>query len=332
MATDHINSPPVTEDFELTLFDRLEMIRSILKEKSSDECYISFSGGKDSTVLHHMIDEALPDNQFRRVYCDTGIEYFAIRDFVKEMQEQDSRFEIIYPAKNIKQMLEDDGYPFKSKFHSELVHSYQLNLKKGKEPPRYVKEYISRTSTHTDRICPKKLLYQFTPEFDLKIDKKCCHRLKKEPFRKYEKETGRKLRVLGLRQQEGGVRSFHLYSGSGGCVFRDKQGNIYNFAPLAPVSDAFIDWYIERNHIKLAELYYPPYNFDRTGCRACPYNTAVGKDLLVLKELLPTEYKVSWNIWRPVFEEYQKLRYRGLQNCPDPKNDLYSQNIIQEKV
>lgn len=293
------------------------MIRSVLQNVTPDECYISFSGGKDSTVLHYLIDEAIPRNEYARVYCDTGIEYFAIQDFVNDLKAKDDRFEIIRPEKNIKQVLETEGYPFKSKFHSEVVHSYQMNISKGKEPPHYVKEYISRTSTHRDRVCPKKLLYQFRPDFELKIHKICCTRLKKQPFRKYEKKTGRGLRILGLRNSEGGVRSFH-FSGGSGCVFRDKNGEIYNFAPLAPVSDAFIDWYIEKRNIKLAELYYPPYNFERTGCKFCPYSRYVGQELLIAKDLLPSEYKQAWHIWRPVFEEYKRLNYRHLQDCPDP--------------
>ena len=282
-----------------------------------EECYISFSGGKDSTVLHYLIDEAIPHNEYRRVYCDTGIEYQAIREFVFDLKAADSRFEIIRPSKNIKKMLEEEGYPFKSKFHSGVVHSYQMNTQKGKEPPKYVKEYISRTSIHRDRICPKKLLYQFSPDFDLKIHNLCCKRLKKDPFRKYEKETGRMLRVLGLRNAEGGVRSFH-FNGAGSCVFRDKEGNIYSFAPLAPVSDKFINWYIQKRGIKLAALYYKPFDFERTGCKFCPYSTKVGKELLVAKDLMPAEYKQAWHIWRPVFEEYQRIQYRSLHKCPDP--------------
>lgn len=214
----------MSEDFELTLFDRLEMIRAVLQNVTPDECYISFSGGKDSTVLSHLIDEAIPRNEYKRVYCDTGIEYQSIRDFVIELMNEDDRFEIIRPEKNIRKMLIDDGYPFKSKFHSELLYSYQLNLAKGNEPPNYVKEYISRTSSHSDRKCPIKLLYQFSPEFPIKISKKCCDTLKKKPFRKYEKETGRGLRILGIRRKEGGVRSFH---GSGGVVYSETKTERY---------------------------------------------------------------------------------------------------------
>lgn len=107
-------------DHELALFDRLNIIRDVIKKHGEDKFYISFSGGKDSTVLHHLIDEALPGNKIPRVYADTGIEYNDVKAFVKELQAHDDRIEIIKPSVNIKQMLEREGYPFKSK---ELVLS-----------------------------------------------------------------------------------------------------------------------------------------------------------------------------------------------------------------
>ncbi len=58
----------MTEDFELTLFDRLEMIRAVLQDITPEEAYISFSGGKDSVVLSRMIDEAIPHKQYERVF------------------------------------------------------------------------------------------------------------------------------------------------------------------------------------------------------------------------------------------------------------------------
>lgn len=77
----------MTEDFELTLFDRLEMIRSVMQMVPDERCYISFSGGKDSTVLSHLVDEALPHNQIKRVFCNTGIEHHKIVDFVQRERE-----------------------------------------------------------------------------------------------------------------------------------------------------------------------------------------------------------------------------------------------------
>ena len=147
----------MSEDFELTLFDRLEMIRAVLQDITDKEAYISFSGGKDSVVLSHMIDEAIPHNEYQRVFINTGIEFKAIVDFVKELQKKDSRIVIIQPSRNIRQMLEEDGYPFKSKLHSELVERYQKTGYASKS----VQNYMAEDGKSGRYRCPKILRYQF---------------------------------------------------------------------------------------------------------------------------------------------------------------------------
>ena len=113
-------------DNELLLFDRIEVIKTANEKYDlENNAYISFSGGKDSTVLHYLIDQALPNNRIPRVFINTGIEYNDIVSFVKSMVEKDDRFVIITPKIPIKQMLEKYGYPFKSKEHSLKLSVYQ---------------------------------------------------------------------------------------------------------------------------------------------------------------------------------------------------------------
>ena len=115
-------------DFELTLFDRIEVIKQAnQKYDLENNAYISFSGGKDSTVLHYLIDLALPNNNIPRVFINTGIEYNLIVDFVRKLAEKDKRIIIINSGINIKKMLEEKGYPFKSKEHSHKICIYQKN-------------------------------------------------------------------------------------------------------------------------------------------------------------------------------------------------------------
>lgn len=195
-----MNKKQEMEDYELTLFDRLEMIRAVMQYATEENVYISYSGGKDSVVLSHLIDEALPNNKLKRVFANTGIEFQAIVDFVKEQQKIDDRIEIISPSRNIKEMLEEDGYPFKSKLHSDLVSRYQKSGMKTKS----IQKYVAPSDKGGRYHCPKKLLYQFTPEFDLNISQKCCFNLKKSPMKLYEKQTNKTMILTGVRAGEGG--------------------------------------------------------------------------------------------------------------------------------
>lgn len=116
-------------DNELILFDRVNVIKDTIKKYGEENFYISFSGGKDSTVLHHLVDMAIPGNKIPRLYINTGIEYNYIVEFVKELQKTDDRIVIVQPGVNIKKTLKEKGYPFKSKEHANWVDIYQRNKK-----------------------------------------------------------------------------------------------------------------------------------------------------------------------------------------------------------
>ena len=161
-------------DNELLLFDRVNVIKDTINKYGAENFYLSFSGGKDSTILHYLLDMALPNNQIPRVFVNTGIEYQAIVNFVKGLAQNDSRFIILQPTQAIKPMLEKYGYPFKSKQHSHNVMVYQhsgIGLS--------VKRYLGIIESNTKFRCPKSLLYQFTNEFGIKLSDNCCRKMKK---------------------------------------------------------------------------------------------------------------------------------------------------------
>lgn len=285
-------------DNEFLLFDRLEKIKSVIGQYGEDNFSISFSGGKDSTVLSWLIDEALPGNRIPRVYADTGIELNMVRDFVYDLQKTDVRIVIIKPTIPIKPMLERDGYPFKSKEHSHYVNVYQNNGM-SKTPQRYLEPAEKRTRYG----CPKILRYQFAEDFNLKISPKCCDRLKKEPFKNWQKRNGKPYSIIGLMTAEGGVRR-------GAKCLAFSGDTLKAFQPLVPVTKEWEEWLIETKQIRICDIYKPPYNFERTGCKGCPFAIEIQKELDTLQKYFPNERKQCEIIWAPVYAEYRKLGYR----------------------
>ena len=289
------------EDFELELFDRINVIKDTNKKYDlENNSYISFSGGRDSTCLSYLIDIALPNNKIPRVFINTGIEYMAIVNFVKDLASKDSRFVILKPTQAIKPMLEKYGYPFKSKQHSHNVAIYQhsgINWS--------VKRYLGLVESNTLFRCPKCLNYQFTDDFKIKCSDKCCFKLKKEPIHKWQTQNNKTIAILGLKQDEGGQRASHK-----GCVVFDKEKNLTKFKPLNPLSEEWENWFIKSNNIKLCELYYQPYNFKRTGCAGCPYSLDLKEQLKTMELYLPEERKRVELIWKPIYEEYRRIGYR----------------------
>ena len=285
-------------DFELELYDRLKVISDTIRLYGEDRFYISFSGGKDSTILHYLVDMALPNNHIPRVYSNTGLDYSLIKEFVSQLAEKDSRIIMIAPSKPIKKTLEEYGYPFKSKHHSYMLEKYQrLGLVKG------VKNYLGIGDSQLQTTCPKRLMYQFTPDFHIKISDLCCIKMKEEPLTKWSKENHKDIAITGIMPDEGGRRT------KAGCL-TTRDGKVRFFNPLVKVNKAFEDWFIAKYNLKICEIYYPPYSFKRTGCKGCPFALELQNELDVLEKHFPTEKLQCETIWKPIYEEYRRTGYR----------------------
>lgn len=127
-------------DNELILFDRLEVIKTTMAKFGIENFYLSFSGGKDSMVVHTLLDMAIPENRIPRVYVNTGIEYLDMVKFVEGLQKDDDRIQIIKPQKNIRKTLDEKGYPFKSKFFAQWYQYYPRNKELFHEQKRRIEE------------------------------------------------------------------------------------------------------------------------------------------------------------------------------------------------
>lgn len=289
-------------DNELLLQDRIAKIQAINEQYDLlNNAYIGFSGGKDSTILHYLIDMALPGNNIPRVFINTGIEYKKIKTFVENLAINDKRICIINAGVNLKKLWQEKGYPFKSKQHS---HNLAIYYKSKPEYTESVKRYLGIVESSTKIRCPKQLKYQFTPEFNLKCSDMCCSKLKKEPVKKWAKANNKSISLTGMRKQEGGQRA------NIGCILTDKENNLVKFHPLLVVDEKWEDWFIKKYNIKLCDLYYPPYNFKRTGCKGCPFALKLQQELDVMKNTLPQEYKQCNILWKPVYDEYKRVGYR----------------------
>lgn len=292
-------------DNEFILQDRIQKIQQVIEKYGEENFYISFSGGKDSTVLHHLIDMAVPNNKIPRVYVNTGIELNMVRDFVFDMCLFDQRFVIIKPSVPIKQTLNNEGYPFKSKKHAKYVDIYQrlgytqtIGVYLGTQTTKHKTKYEDKRFQ-----CPQKLLYQFTNENNIKISDKCCLRLKEEPLTLWSKNNNKPFNINGIMKSEGGRRR------TANCLaFRNDKFKF--FQPLAPLTKDWEEWFIIKYNIKLCELYYPPYNFKRTGCKGCPFALNLQEELDTLEKFFPEERKQCEYIWKPVYDEYRRIKYR----------------------
>ena len=70
--------------------------------------YVSFSGGKDSTVLAHLVHGLYPEVPL--VFSNTGLEYPEIQSFARKMGA-----EFVRPKKTFSEVVSTFGYPLISK-------------------------------------------------------------------------------------------------------------------------------------------------------------------------------------------------------------------------
>lgn len=289
-------------DNEFLLEDRIQKIRQIITQYGEENFFMSYSGGKDSTVLSALLDMAVPGNTIPRVYANTGLEYRLISDFVKKQSEKEHLWELVIltPSKSISKMLSDEGYPFKSKAHSKWVDMFQRNGR-TQSIENYTKS--EKKDKVLFRTCPKKLLYQFDESFDLRISDKCCKRLKEEPIDRWAKENGKKYGINGLMREEGGRRS------RAKCL-AFIGGKLKHFQPLAPMTKKWEEWFIESYNIEISDIYKPPYSLIRTGCKGCPFALYLQEELDTLEKYFPAERKQCELLWKPVYDEYRRIGYR----------------------
>jgi len=232
------------------------------------EVYISFSGGKDSTVLLHIVRELYPD--VPAVFVDTGLEYPEIREFVKTIDNVVT----VKPEMNFKQVIEKYGYPIISKEQSRNIHDMQNN-------PSQIT--INRLLHDPKRLrIAKKWQYLINAPF--KISDQCCTYLKKKPIKIYEKET-KNNPIMGTLALESKLRT-RIYIENGGCnAFNNKRPIS---TPLGFWTEQDILQYLKQYNISYSNIYgmiIEDQNNNlyltgeqRTGCMFCMFGCHMEKE------------------------------------------------------
>ena len=238
-------------------------------EYYNGEVYVSFSGGKDSTVLLHIARTIYPD--IEAVFSDTGLEYPEIKEFVKTFDN----VTIVRPDMSFKQVIEQKGYPVVSKSVANCVRYASKNIAEGKDTLR-VRQL--RGLEKGSRFNKGK--WGFLLDAPFKISDDCCNQLKKKPLHKFNKVSGKYPMVATLAEE--GDQRFFSYLQTGCNSF--KQGKSQ---PMGFWTEQDIYQYIVENNLQIASVYgdivkdntgkYMTTKEERTGCIFCAFGVHLEK-------------------------------------------------------
>jgi 3'-phosphoadenosine 5'-phosphosulfate sulfotransferase (PAPS reductase)/FAD synthetase len=159
------------------------------------QVYISFSGGKDSTVLLDIARRMYPD--IEAVFVDTGLEYPEIREFVKTFEN----VTIVRPKMQFKGVVEKYGYPVIGKEVAQAIYEAR-NKPNGAQALKF-----KPGTEHSKKYGPRYDLskWKYLLESDIPISHYCCNVMKKNPARDFEKRTGKKP-IVGTMAEESMLR------------------------------------------------------------------------------------------------------------------------------
>jgi 3'-phosphoadenosine 5'-phosphosulfate sulfotransferase (PAPS reductase)/FAD synthetase len=287
------------------------------------DVYVSFSGGKDSTVLKHIVDNMWGVYDVPAVFVNTGLEYPEIQKFVKDIKSGkfdcfNSNVEIIRPKMRFDEVLKKYGYPLISKDISSCVYW----AKRG-SPTRLKRlngELKLKNGQPSMFNCSK---WKFMLDAPFEISDECCRIMKKNPTKKYERETGRKP-ILGMLAEESLKRKTAWMKTGCNAFNLDRPQS----QPMAFWTEQDILHYIKKFNVPYCSVYgdivvKPPSDIDdgqisiidylgcyepedtlkttgrdRTGCIFCMFGCHLEKEpnrFQRLKETHPRQYEYCIN-------------------------------------
>lgn len=186
-----MQSLPLSAKIQMTR----QRIRGWIDEFGEDGVYVSFSGGKDSTVLLDIVRKDYPN--IEAVFVNTGLEYPSVRRFALSKENVTE----LRPTMNFRDVIIKYGYPIISKEVSNVVDEAR-RLKDGKTKSARIKrlngELLDRDGNKSGFNCEA---YKFLLNAPFNISDKCCDVMKKKPFHNHEKKAKEKAIIATMAEE-----------------------------------------------------------------------------------------------------------------------------------
>lgn len=311
-------------------------IREWVNYYGTDGVYVSFSGGKDSTVLLHIVRSMYPD--IEAVFVNTGLEYPEIQKFVKTFDN----VTILRPKMRFDEVIKKYGYPIIGK---EVAMTIWYARKESKWATNYLAGLNSKGEKHEFK---KSMYSKYEPltQTDFFISDKCCGVMKEKPIDDYAKEYNKKP-ITAIMASESKKREM-AWLRTGCNAFEGKKPMC---KPMSFWTEQDVLQYIKQYNLPIASVYgdvvyeeqpdqlrfeececgkLKTTGCNRTGCIFCAFGCHLEKEpsrFQRLKETHPKQYEYCIGggeyvdgIWQPskdglgmgyVFDELNKIYGEG---------------------
>ena len=315
-------------------------IREWVTEYGEDGVYVSFSGGKDSTVLLDIVRRMY--SGIEAVFVNTGLEYPEIQQFVKTFDN----VTILRPKMRFDDVIKKYGYPVISKDVSNKIYYAR---KGGDWAMRYVDGTAKMNNANKSRFCVEK--YKPLLQTDFMCADACCAVMKKSPAKTFARKTGKKPITAQMAAESKQRTTQWMLKG---CNAFESKNPISN--PMSFWTEQDVLQYIKQNGIPIASVYGDlvykdesgfEYNdsltddgklyttgCNRTGCIFCAFGCHLEKEpsrFQCLKQTHPRQYEYCMGgggydedgIWKPSNDGL------GMRHVFDELNKLYGDGFIK---
>lgn len=311
------------EQYKYLVSSSLENKIWLTKERLRDQLtnvdsYISFSGGKDSTVLLDIARQIRKD--CTAVYIDTPMEYPELREFALS-QENVIR---LRPKITIKEVFEKYGYPVVSKSQAMAIRK----IKTQNLTPKYRNKLLHGDERGTSGKLSDKWHYLLDAPF--KISEQCCDVMKKRVFHDWENKNEIWYAITGEMATESTNRKIaYLKFGCNGMERTKPKGT-----PMAFWTEQDVLEYLVKYNVPYAPVYgeikkdiygkYYTTGEKRTGCMFCMFGAHLEKQPNRFQRMAIThpkqyEYFINQLNMKEVLD-YLNIEYRPLGTIKEEKD------------